>query len=99
MLRHLPERDDRVHRPAQLDGDVHSSHGYPADTGKSPVARIGRRMAVFHHHGAGRGFAHLQTDVSRRKHQGDRRRRGAYRPHSGEKARSRTGTSRSAAVV
>ncbi len=56
--------------------------------GNPQFARIGRRMAVFHHHGTGCGFAHLQTDVPGRKHQGNRRRRGAYRPHSGEKARS-----------
>ena len=34
-----PERDDRVHRPAGFDGDVHSSRGYPADTRESAVAR------------------------------------------------------------
>ena len=68
MLRHLSERDDSVYRLAQFDGDIHTPDGHPAVASQSAIALIGCGVAILYHHGAGHGFARLQTDLFRRQH-------------------------------
>ena len=63
MLRYLSERYGGIHCPAELDGNVYSSYGNPADAGQSAIFVISGSMALLHHHGAGHGFTRLQTDI------------------------------------